>query len=452
MSASSFASSKHARHDSHSQVGGNDEEASEDSLLSESNERSKRRKILAASLALVLLLQRKRRAPNIERHREARSAEYFIRIGELEGTFLQEHGVTIDAFRKLANLLRADLEPKPHGRRSLALDVETKLLITLRYLRGGEYWDIIRKHGIGRTTLFDTIHQVMDAIDASPDIGKPKWPTTEEECNAYANEWAKLSGPNGSKGLFKTVIGMVDGILIKIRSPRKNEDICVEDYRSGHKKQIGINTQALCDAKLRFLFISAISPGKTNDYKAYEMSALSSLIEDLPEGYWCGGDNAYCTTEHLLAPFPGKELPRDKDAFNFFLSQLRVRIENAFALYVNRWGIFWKPLRGELEDHTQVIRVTARLHNFTIDEKVSMPSNEGGKYGKYRNIFQTTAERDFGTVVLQNRELWLTRYQFTRAVNGPELRKQLTAEIESLGYGRSDENIARNMARHVAAV
>jgi DDE superfamily endonuclease len=133
-----------------------------------------------------------------------------------------------------------------------------------------------------------------------------------------------MSGPSGSKGLFKTAIGMVDGILIKIKSPSKQEDICISDYRSGHKKQIGINVQALCDAKLRFLYVSAMTPGRTNDYKAYEMSNLSSLIEQLPEGYWCGGDNAYINTEHLLSPFPCQSISPERDAFNFFLSNCRI--------------------------------------------------------------------------------------------------------------------------------
>jgi hypothetical protein len=129
-----------------------------------------------------------------------------------------------------------------------------------------------------------------------------------------------------------------------------------------------------------------------------------------------------------------------------------VRIENTFALYVNRFGIFWKPLDGKLSRHAQIIRVTARLHNFSIDENVRMPSNDSGRHDKYRDCFQMTTDDTFGTAVLANRENWLTRYQFIRAVQGPNLRNQLADEIESLGYGRSDENVARNTWRSAAVL
>jgi hypothetical protein len=44
-------------------------------------------------------------------------------------------------------------------------------------------------------------------------------------------------------------------------------------------------------------------------------------------------------TEHLIVPYFGSNLSMERDTFNYFRSPLRVQIENAFALYVNRWGI-----------------------------------------------------------------------------------------------------------------
>jgi hypothetical protein len=163
-----------------------------------------------------ILRPTKWRRPNIDRQREYRSAEYYIDLAEKEGSFLQEYGMTVDAFRKLANLLRDKLSPKRHAPGS-ALDVESKILMALRYFRGGSFWDVVRKHGISRGVFYKHLYRVMDAIDATPSIGKPKWPTTKAECDCYATEWEKLSGPSGSRGLFKTVIAMLDGILIKIK-------------------------------------------------------------------------------------------------------------------------------------------------------------------------------------------------------------------------------------------
>jgi len=52
------------------------------------------------------------------------------------------------------------------------------------------------------------------------------------------------------------------------------------------------------------------------------------------------GDNAYICSETLLTPFSGveKEDPA-KDAFNFYLSQLRIRIEQTFGLMTSKWRI-----------------------------------------------------------------------------------------------------------------
>jgi hypothetical protein len=72
----------------------------------------------------------------------------------------------------------------------------------------------------------------------NPNIGVPKWPTTVEECNVVAHGWANLSGPSESRGLFTTVIGMIDGILIATKSPTKRETNKPDDFRSGHKKKL----------------------------------------------------------------------------------------------------------------------------------------------------------------------------------------------------------------------
>jgi hypothetical protein len=86
-----------------------------------------------------------------------------------------------------------------------------------------------------------------------------------------------------------------------------------------------------------------------------------------------------------------------------------------------------------------------------MPKQIEMPSNDDDRHNSVRHMFQTTTDQ-FGELILQNRLEWLTRYQFTRAVNGQMLRNELMAEIASLGYGRSDENLARNSARNINVV
>jgi hypothetical protein len=86
------------------------------------------------------------------------------------------------------------------------------------------------------------------------------------------------------------------------------------------------------------------------------MSKLCDFIEGLPEGYLCGGDNVHVNKEHLLVLLLGQKLSEGKDAFNSFLSQLHIRIENAFALLVRRWGILWHPLNVHLKNQPKQIK------------------------------------------------------------------------------------------------
>ena len=85
--------------------------------------------------------------------------------------------------------------------------------------------------------------------------------------------------------------------------PTKRETKRRNDYWSGHKKRIGLNVQALCDAQLRFLLISVLCPGKTNDWSAYGKSVMKQKVESLPDGFHILGDAAYVNSEHLLAHF-----------------------------------------------------------------------------------------------------------------------------------------------------
>ena len=57
----------------------------------------------------------------------------------------------------------------------------------------------------------------------------------------------------------------------------------------------------------------------------------------------------------------------------------RITVERAFGVFVSRFGILWRPLRGRLSNIVAIIRACARIHNLCIDEKdvVSMQRTEG---------------------------------------------------------------------------
>ena len=210
----------------------------------------------------------------------------------------------------------------------------------------------------------------------------------------------------------------------------------VNEFRSGHKKQTGLNMQAICDAKLRFIFISVKCPaGRTNDVNAYRHSRMSTLVEELPGGYFCSGDNAYVNTDHLLSPFPGNDFGSREDTFNFFLSQLRIRIEMAFARFVRRWGILWRPLQMPLRYQPRVLLCLMQLHNFCIDEKDVQPEDS---YPNGKQCPPHARIRQNG--LFEDRDAWRSRFRAHKVAAQGNLRDALADMLVDLGLSRPAQN------------
>jgi hypothetical protein len=101
-----------------------------------------------------------------------------------------------------------------------------------------------------------------------------------------------------------------------------------------------IHIQAICDSDCCFTFFGVIAPGKASDQVAFERTSIHEQIMALPMGKYLVGDAAYQVSNVVLAPFTGSQREDPgKDAFNFFLSQLRIRIEMAFGLLQTKWGV-----------------------------------------------------------------------------------------------------------------
>jgi hypothetical protein len=58
------------------------------------------------------------------------------------------------------------------------------------------------------------------------------------------------------------------------------------------------------------------------------------------------------------------------DNFNFYGSQLRIRIEMAFGLFQQKWGLLQRPLVVRVDKVKHLIQTIARLHNFSISERL----------------------------------------------------------------------------------
>ena len=90
----------------------------------------------------------------------------------------------------------------------------------------------------------------------------------------------------------------------------------------------------------------------------------------LPVGYFLVGDNAYVLQDELIVPSFGNQLVGTaRDVFNFYRSQLRIKIEQVFGFVVMKWRILKAPLEGGLAKHGFTIQCCMVLHNYVILER-----------------------------------------------------------------------------------
>jgi hypothetical protein len=142
----------------------------------------------------------------------------------------------------------------------------------------------------------------------------------------------------------------------------------IASYFSGHYQCSSVNVQAICNAKCRFTYLSVRFPGGTGDSRAFYGSSLKDFLDEIPRGFYTVDDSAYTLSSSLLVPYTGADKKKkDNYVFYFRLSQLQIKIEQAFGLLVNRWRVFKCPIERKLERIPCLIEYGMRLHNWCIN-------------------------------------------------------------------------------------
>ena len=179
-------------------------------------------------------------------------------------------------------------------------------------------------------------------------------------------------------------------------------------FLCGHKGKFGLNCQAVSNVRGRFLDISIGYGGSSSDCLAFEASSLYERCENglMKDGYVLFGDNAYLNTQYMATPYTnvaGNEEQRTKDDYNFYHSQLRIRIECAFGMLVQRWGILRTalPHTMSLTRIVALVNTLARLHNFCIDEADRLSGKENLRHRLLQDV-QYMMENEDGYVELRS--------------------------------------------------
>ena len=272
-----------------------------------------------------------------------------------------------------------------------------RLSIALRYFAGGSVYDLMQVHGVSMQSVFDSVWGVVDVINNTP-VLEFNFPTKEQQREISAGFCAR-SGAG-----FDNVVGAIDGLVICTVMPTLAECEAMScgqsNFRCHRKDKYGLNLQAICDHNLKFRWIEMKWPAATSDYMAWVTSSLALKLENdidmIIEGGTIVGDCAYVKKLYMATPLKGF-LGGYEDAYNFYLSQLRITIERAFGVLVHRWAILRAPLICPIAKVSPLVLSLVRLHNFCIDQN-ELTSMDVPRSYQYNLISTVKASRQFGSV------------------------------------------------------
>lgn len=336
-----------------------------------------------------VLGQKRDRGRNMVRDREAALARLLLLSPERMRAKFRVHK---DDFWLLVEQVRPYVETE-HTEMAIAssgtfVPVELQLAATLRWLAGSSHIDACDVYGIGEGGFFYYVWGVCKALNRVLVISFPlddsdKLRTIAQGFHTY------------TKGQITGCVGAVDGIVVRTRAPHQKE--CggnIMQYRN-RKHCFGMVAQAVCDAKLKFLFVSMRACGSTHDWVAWQLTALHKAMQSgsWPKDYFIVGDDAYVCNETLITPFPGRGLEESKDTFNYYQSLCRNPIERAFGVLVARWGVFWRPLQVGMRRWALIFTVCCKLHNLCVDRNLIDVPTDPEEDGKYRTTEDDVAVR-----------------------------------------------------------
>jgi len=287
-----------------------------------------------------------------------------VRQLQHEGLFENEYLMTVPTHGKLVRILDPILQRAEYNSRCHEpILVEHIIAIGLRGLQGGRPKDLRHVVRTCRTAAYDALNDFIDAVNMAPELAI-NMPETPEQWDAICEGYKRKS----TNEIMAGCVGCLDGFFQRTNKPTKQETRNVLSYYSGHYESYGLNCQACVQSDLQFMYFEVVSPGSTNDNISYPQSAsLKSAFESLPRGYFGLADAAYPLCENLLVPFTGADrLDPALDAFNYYLSQLRIRVEMAFGRLVNKFRILSGKIVGSMERVSAILTACARLHNFII--------------------------------------------------------------------------------------
>ena len=174
------------------------------------------------------------------------------------------------------------------------------------------------------------------------------------QCPRTVEEWVHVATDYWKVWNMPNCLGSLDGKHIKMRKPA-----CTGSKFFNYKHTFSIVLLALADAHYKFLFCDIGSQGRCSDAGVYAeidlRKALDSNVLNIPEEaplpgtdekfpFFVVADDAFPLQEHILKPYPHRNMDHDEQIYNYRVSRARRCVESAFGIMANRFRVLLNPI------------------------------------------------------------------------------------------------------------
>ncbi|XP_055630744.1 uncharacterized protein LOC129771282 [Toxorhynchites rutilus septentrionalis] len=252
-----------------------------------------------------------------------------------------------------------------------AIDVTTRLAVTLRFLATGDsYASLSYLFRVPKCTISIIVPEVCRAIYSALKDDYIKVPSTSDDWNNIALKFH-------SKWNFPKCLGAIDGKHILVQAPEHSGS-----YYYNYKGQHSIVLMASVDAEYKFTIITVGSNGRVSDGGVFRATGVADYIKNAVVGlekmplpgrtlyvpYVFVSDDAFPLQPHIMKPYPFN-CQGSMRIFNYRLSRARRIVENAFGIMSSVFRVLRKPLLITPERVEAIVLATCTLHNFLLSGK-----------------------------------------------------------------------------------
>ncbi|XP_018360500.1 PREDICTED: putative nuclease HARBI1 [Trachymyrmex cornetzi] len=315
----------------------------------------------------------------LERNRSLRGiinlAHIDLRIEDQE-YFQRFFRMRIDLFDQLVEIVTPYIQRQDTNMRQ-CISSKERISLTLRFLATGEsYRSLEYSTRIPACTISRIIPETCRVIYELLRENYLKTPNTTVEWKQIADDYQRLwNVPN--------CIGSMDGRHIEFRAPLQDGSLYYN-----YKGTNSIVLLALVNAQYQFTYVNVGVNGRVSDGGVFRDSDFAKLLNNAqnplnvpqdkslpgmnePIPYVILADAAFPLQNHLLKPYPSRNLSHDERICNYRISRGRRVVENVFGILANKFRVLLTQIHLPVGTVQNITLACCALHNYLIKENAA---------------------------------------------------------------------------------